>query len=62
MKDAALAALVRKPGRPAKERDWQLEAARAEIGQLTEASRPKLSSWRSWRESSPWPLAATRAR
>ena len=36
MKDAALAALVRKPGRPAKERDWQLEAARAKIGQLTE--------------------------
>ena len=37
VKDAALAALVRAPGRPAKERDWQLEAARAEIGQLTEA-------------------------
>ncbi|MEI2827641.1 MAG: hypothetical protein V9F04_15540 [Dermatophilaceae bacterium] len=37
MKDAALAALARTPGRPAKERDWQLEAARAEIGQLTEA-------------------------
>ncbi len=37
VKDAALAALARVPGRPAKERDWQLEAARAEIGQLTEA-------------------------
>lgn len=37
VKDAALAALARTPGRPAKERDWQLEAARAEIGQLTEA-------------------------
>ena len=37
VKDAALAALARAPGRPAKERDWQLEAARAEIGQLTEA-------------------------
>ena len=35
--DAALAALARTPGRPAKERDWALEAARAEIGQLTEA-------------------------
>jgi transposase len=37
VKDAALAALARVPGRPAKERDWQLEAARFEIGQLTEA-------------------------
>jgi len=37
VKEAALAALARKPGRPAKERDWQLEAARTEIGQLTEA-------------------------
>jgi transposase-like protein len=37
VKDAALAALARKPGRPAKERDWALEAARSEIGQLTEA-------------------------
>ena len=37
VKDAALAALARTPGRPVKERDWQLEAARFEIGQLTEA-------------------------
>ena len=37
VKDAALAALARTPGRPAKERDWQLETARFEIGQLTEA-------------------------
>ncbi len=37
VKEAALAALARTPGRPAKERDYQLEAARAEIGQLTEA-------------------------
>jgi len=37
VKDAAMAALARGPGRPAKERDWQLEAARFEIGQLTEA-------------------------
>ena len=36
VKDAALAALARAPGRPAKERDFQLEAARAEIGQLSE--------------------------
>ena len=37
VKDAALAALARTPGRPARERDWQLEAARSEIAQLTEA-------------------------
>jgi len=37
VKDAALAALAAKPGRPAKERDWALEGARAEIAQLTEA-------------------------
>ena len=37
VKNAAMAALARGPGRPGKERDWQLEAARAEIGQLTEA-------------------------
>ncbi len=36
VKDAALAALARTPGRPAKERDFQLGAARAEIGQLSE--------------------------
>jgi len=36
VKDAALAALARGPGRPAKERDWQLEAARTEVAQLTE--------------------------
>ena len=35
--DAALAGLARKPDRPAAERNWELEAARAEIGQLTEA-------------------------
>ncbi|MGH9275033.1 MAG: hypothetical protein ACRDZU_10335 [Acidimicrobiales bacterium] len=37
VKEAAMAALARTPGRPAKERDWELERARAEIGQLTEA-------------------------
>jgi transposase-like protein len=36
-KDAALAAFARKPGRPARERNWELEAARAEIDQLTQA-------------------------
>jgi transposase-like protein len=37
VKDAALAALARVPGRPVKERNWELEAAQAEIGALTEA-------------------------
>lgn len=37
VKDAAMAALARGPGRPARERNWALEAAQAEIGQLTEA-------------------------
>lgn len=36
-KDAALAAFARKPGRPAKERNWELEAARDEIEQLRTA-------------------------
>src|SRR4029453_10406651 len=37
VKAAALAALARKPGRPGTQRDWQLEAAKAEIAQLTAA-------------------------
>src|SRR3954451_10630795 len=37
VKDAALAALARQPGRPTKERNWELDAARAEIGALIEA-------------------------
>lgn len=36
-KDAALAAFARKPGRPAKERNWELDAARVEIEQLRSA-------------------------
>ena len=36
-KDAALAAFARRPGRPAKERSWELEAARREVEQLTGA-------------------------
>lgn len=37
VKEAALAALARTPGRPAVQRNFELDAARAEIGQLTEA-------------------------
>lgn len=36
-KDAALAAFARKPGRPAKGRNFELEAAQDEIAQLTQA-------------------------
>lgn len=37
VKDAALAALSAKPGRPATERNWELEEARRELEQLTDA-------------------------
>ena len=37
VKDAALGALVARRGRPAEERNWELEAARREVEQLTEA-------------------------
>jgi transposase-like protein len=37
VKDAALAALSARPGRPAAERNWELEEARRELEQLTEA-------------------------
>ena len=37
VKDAALAALAARPGRPAAERNWELDQARGELAQLTEA-------------------------
>ena len=37
VKDAALAALATRRGRGAKERNWELERARCEVDQLTEA-------------------------
>ena len=37
VKDAALAALAARPGRRAKERNWELGRARLEVDQLTEA-------------------------
>lgn len=37
VKDAAMAALSARPGRPAAERNWELEKARHELGELTEA-------------------------
>jgi transposase len=36
-KDAALAAFAARPGRPPAERNWELDEARRELAQLTEA-------------------------
>ena len=41
VKDAALAALARKPGRQRKDRNFELEAARDEICHLTEAVKAR---------------------
>ena len=54
VKDAALAALARRPGRPAKERNWELEAARHEIGQLTEAVKAQAIELAIVRGKSGW--------
>jgi transposase-like protein len=54
VKDAALAALARTPGRPAKQRNWELEAARAEIGQLTEAIKSQAIELAVIRGKSGW--------
>jgi transposase-like protein len=37
VKDAAMAALSARPGRPAAARNWELEQTRGELAQLTEA-------------------------
>lgn len=54
VKDAALAALARTPGRPAKERNWELEAAQAEIGALTEAVKAQAIELAVIRGKSGW--------
>ena len=54
VKDAALAALARTPGRPAKERNWELEAANAEIGALTEAIKAQAIELAVIRGKSGW--------
>ena len=54
VKDAAMAALARGPGRPAKERNWELEAAHAEIGQLTEAIKAQAIELAVIRGKSGW--------
>lgn len=54
VKDAALAALARAPGRPAKERNWELEAAHVEIGALTEAIKAQAIELAVIRGKSGW--------
>ena len=54
VKDAALSALARKPGRPGAQRDWQLAAARAEIAQLTEAVKAQAIELAVVRGKSGW--------
>ena len=54
VKDAALTALARRPGRPAKERNWELEAAHTEIGQLTEAIKAQAIELAIVRGKSGW--------
>jgi transposase len=54
VKDAALAALAGKPGRPGTQRDWQLEAARAEIALLTEAVKAQAIELAVVRGKSGW--------
>ena len=54
VKDGALAALARRPGRPAKERNWELEAARQEVLQLTEAVKAQAIELAIVRGKSGW--------
>jgi hypothetical protein len=54
VKDAALAALARAPGRPAKEPNWELEAAHAEIGALTEVVKAQAIELAVIRGKSGW--------
>ncbi|WP_419946330.1 hypothetical protein [Candidatus Poriferisodalis sp.] len=54
VKDAALAALSRKPGRPGGERYWELEEAQAEIGRLTEAVKAQAIELAIVRGESGW--------
>lgn len=54
VKDAALSALAAKPGRRAKERDWELEAARQEVAQLTEAIKAQAIELAVVRGKSGW--------
>lgn len=52
--DAARTALARKPGRPGMARGWQLEAACAQIAQLTEAVKAQAIELAAVRGKSGW--------
>ena len=54
VKDASLAALSRAPGRPRVERNFELEAARVEIAQLTEAVKSMAIELASARGKASW--------
>lgn len=54
VKDAALTALARAPGRPLKERNWELEAAHAENAALTEAIKAQAIELAVIRGKSGW--------
>jgi transposase-like protein len=54
VKEAAIAALSRHPGRPGKERNWELDRARSEIGQLTEAVKAQAIELAIVRGKSGW--------
>lgn len=54
VKDAALAALARVPGRPAPDRNWELEAARMEIAQLTQAVKAQTTELAVVRGKAGW--------
>lgn len=54
VKEAALGALSRVPGRPGTQRNWELDQARAEIGQLTEAIKAQAIELAIVRGKSGW--------
>lgn len=53
-KDAALAAFARKPGRPSKDRNFELEAAQDENAQLTNAIKAQAIELAILRGKSGW--------
>jgi len=53
-KDAAMTAFARKPGRPHKQRNFELEAANAEVTQLTEVIKAQAIELAVVRGKSSW--------